>query len=130
MLSYLFRYKFTILLAFLIVLLSLVPSSSIPSSRLFNIPYLDKLVHFSMYVSIGFVALMESRCHKNCHLFHLILVLVIFVMSAIIEVLQATVVATRAAEWFDLFANFSGLVASYVAYRILRGLWIFKFLRS
>ena len=130
MLSYVFRYKFTILLAFLIVLLSLVPSSSIPSSRLFNIPYLDKLVHFSMYASIGFVALMESRCVKNCQLFHLILVLVIFLMSAIIEVLQATVVATRAAEWYDLFANFSGLVAGYVAYRVLRGLWLFKFLRS
>lgn len=130
MLSYVFRYKFTILLAFLIVLLSLVPSSSMPSSRLFNIPYLDKLVHFSMYASIGFVALMESRCVKNCKLFHMILVLAIFVMSAIIEVLQATVVATRAAEWYDLFANFSGLVAGYVAYRILRGLWIFKFLRS
>ena len=130
MLSYAFRYKFTILLAFLIVLLSLVPSSSIPSSRIFNIPYLDKLVHFSMYASIGFVALMESRCVKNCHLFHLILVLLIFVMSAIIEVLQATVVATRAAEWYDLFANFSGLLAGYVAYRIFRGLWIFKFLRS
>ena len=130
MLSYVFRYKFTILLAFLIILLSLVPSSSIPSSRIFNIPYLDKFVHFSMYASIGFVALMESRCIKNCQAFHLILVFVIFVMSAIIEVLQATVVATRAAEWYDLFANFSGLVAGYVAYRILRGLWIFKFLRS
>ena len=130
MLSYMFRYKFTILLAFLIVLLSPVPSSSIPSSRLFNIPYLDKLVHFSMYASIGFVALMESSCQKNCLTFHMILVLVLFVMSAIIEVLQATVIATRAAEWFDLFANFSGLVAGYMAYRILRGLWIFKFLRS
>jgi VanZ family protein len=130
MLSYVFRYKFTILLAFLIVLLSLVPSSSMPSSRIFNIPYLDKLVHFSMYASIGFVAFMESRCINNCQRFHLLLVLVIFVMSAIIEVLQATVVATRAAEWFDLFANFSGLVAGYVAYRILRGLRIFRFLRS
>ena len=130
MLSYMIRYKFTILLAILIVLLSLVPSSSMPSSRIFNIPYLDKLVHFAMYASIGFVALMESRCLKSCQLFHLILVLLIFLMSAVIEVLQATVVATRAAEWYDLFANISGLVAGYVAYRILRGLWIFKFLRS
>ena len=130
MLSYVFRYKFTILLAVVIVLLSLVPSSSMPSSRLFNIPYLDKLVHFSMYASIGFVAFMESRCIKNCQRVHLLLVLVIFVMSAIIEVLQATVIATRAAEWFDLFANFSGLVAGYVAYKILRGLRIFRFLRS
>ncbi len=130
MLSYVFRYKFTILLAIIIVLLSLVPSSSMPSSRLFNIPYLDKLVHFSMYASIGFVALMECICRDKCHLQHFLLILFLFLMSAIIEVLQATVIATRAAEWFDLFANFSGLVAGYVAYRILRGLRIFRFLRS
>jgi VanZ family protein len=130
MLSYVFRYKFTILLAALIILLSLVPGSSLPSSRLFNIPYLDKLVHFSMYASIGFVALMECRCREECYLPHFLLILFLFLMSAIIEVLQATVVATRAAEWFDLFANFSGLVAGYVAFRVLRGLWIFRFLRS
>ena len=130
MLSYVFRYKFTILLAIVIVLLSLVPSSSMPSSRLFNIPYLDKLVHFSMYASIGFVALMECKCRDKCYKPHFLLILFLFLMSAIIEVLQATVVATRAAEWFDLFANFSGLVAGYVAFRILRNYRIFCFLRS
>ena len=130
MLSYVFRYKFTILLAIVIVLLSLVPSSSMPSSRLFNIPYLDKLVHFSMYASIGFVALMECKCRDKCYKPHFLLILFLFLMSAVIEVLQATVVATRAAEWFDLFANFSGLVAGYVAFRILRNYRIFRFLRS
>ncbi len=130
MLSYMFRYKFTILLAIVIVLLSLVPSSTMPPSRLFNIPYIDKLVHFSMYASIGFVALMECICRDKCYLQHFLLILFLFLMSAIIEVLQATVIATRAAEWFDLFANFSGLVAGYVAFRILRNYPIFRFLRS
>jgi len=130
MLSYVFRYKFTILLAFLIVLLSLVPSSSIPSTRIFNIPYLDKFVHFSMYAAIGFVSLMECSCRLKCRVTHVILVLAIFTMSAIIEILQATVVATRAAEWYDLIANFSGLLAGYMAFRILRSLRILSFLRS
>jgi len=130
MLSYVFQYKFTILLAFLIVLLSLVPSSSMPSSRLFNIPYLDKLVHISMYASIGFVALMECSCRQKCFLTHVILVLLLFSMSAIIEVLQATVVASRAAEWYDLLANFFGLTGGYIAFRILRNLRLLRFLRS
>lgn len=130
MLSYVFRYKFTILLAFLIVLLSLVPSSSMPSSRLFNIPYLDKLVHISMYSAIGFVALMECRCRQSCLLPHAILVLILFSMSAVIEILQATVVASRAAEWYDLLANFLGLAGGYMAFRILRNLSLFRFLRS
>jgi VanZ family protein len=130
MLSYVFRYKFTILLAFLIVLLSLVPSSSMPSSRLFSIPYLDKMVHISMYAAIGFVALMECRCRQNCFIRHAILVLILFFMSAVIEVLQATVVASRAAEWYDLLANFLGLAGGYIAFRILRNLGLFRFLRS
>lgn len=130
MLSYVFRYKFTILLAVLIVLLSLVPSSSMPSSRVFNIPYLDKLVHIAMYGAIGFVALMECQCRQKCLARHAVLVLILFTMSAMIEILQATVVASRAAEWYDLLANFLGLSGGYVAFRILRKLRLFGFLRS
>ena len=130
MLSYVFRYKFTILLAVLIVLISLVPSSSMPSSRLFNIPHLDKMVHIAMYGAIGFVALMECQCRQKCLLRHAVLVLILFTMSAIIEILQATVVASRAAEWYDLLANFLGLTGGYLVFRILRNLRLFGFLRS
>ncbi len=125
-----FQYKFSILLAIVIALLSLVPSSSMPESSLFYIKFLDKLVHFSMYGFFGLVALLESRCRKQCMRYHLLLIMVIFIMSAIIEVLQATVVATRSAEWLDLLANGSGLLAGYVAYRAIRSLGIFKSFRS
>ena len=47
----------------------------------------------------------------------MLLILAIFMLSAVIEVLQATVVATRSAEWFDLLANLTGVVSGYVAYR-------------
>ena len=130
MLSYVFQYKFSILLAIVIAMLSLLPSSSMPDSPLFSIPFLDKIVHFSMYASFGFVALLECRCKGQCIRFHLLLLMVIFIMSAIIEVLQATVVSTRAAEWFDLFANFTGLLAGYIAFRVIRSLRIFTSLRS
>ncbi|MEN8226973.1 MAG: VanZ family protein [Bacteroidota bacterium] len=125
-----FRYKFSILLAIVIAMLSLIPSSSMPDSSLFSIKFLDKIVHFSMYAFFGFVALLESRCKGQCVQFHILLSVVIFIMSAIIEVLQATVVATRSAEWFDLLANFSGLAAGYIAFRIFRSLRIFKSIKS
>ena len=130
MLSYVFRYKFSILLAILIALLSLVPSSSFPDSSLFSIKFLDKFIHFSMYTLFGFVALLESRCQIQCVRFHLLLIMIIFIMSTVIEVLQATVVATRSAEWLDLLANFFGLLAGYIAFRIFKNLGIFKSLRS
>ena len=83
---------------------------------------LDKFVHFSMYASIGLVALLERRSHIHCNFSHLLLLGVIFAMSVLIELLQATVVATRSAEWLDLLANLTGLVAGFIAYRIIRSL--------
>ena len=122
MLNYVFKYKFSILLAGFIALLSLVPGSSMPDSSLFSIGSLDKFVHFSMYASIGLVALFERRSHIHCNFSHLLLLGVIFAMSVLIELLQATVVASRSAEWLDLLANLTGLVAGFIAYRIIRSL--------
>ena len=122
MLNYVFKYKYSILLAGIIALLSLIPGSSMPDSSLFSIGSLDKFVHFSMYASIGLVALLERRSHIHYNLSHLFLLGVIFAMSVLIELLQATVVATRSAEWLDLLANFTGLVAGFIAYRIIRSL--------
>lgn len=115
-----FQYKFSILLAGFIALLSLVPSSSMPDSSLFSISFLDKIVHFAMYASFGFVALMETRCHNQCQRLHFLFLSGIFMMSILIEILQATVVASRSAEWLDLLANFTGLAVAYPAYLIIR----------
>lgn len=120
MLKYLIQYKFSILLAGIIVLLSLVPSSSMPDSRLFSISFLDKIVHFGMYGTFGFVALLERRCNQQCFFREFLLLLSIFALSLLMEVLQATVVATRSAEWLDLVANFSGLVGAWLAYSFFR----------
>jgi len=109
-------------------MLSLVPSGSMPDSPLFDLRFLDKIVHFGMYAFFGLVALWESRCQQKCVAFHFLLITVIFIMSTLIEVLQATVVATRSAEWLDLLANFLGLLGGYLAYRIVISLGILKLL--
>jgi len=130
MLRYVFRYKYSILLVILIALLCLIPSSSIPYTSLFYIPYFDKIVHFSMYASLGFVAFMESRITRQYSINHLYIMIAIFSMSGVIEILQATVVPSRAAEWTDLLANFIGLLSGYLAFRLLGGFRIFRFLKS
>lgn len=116
MLKYLIQYKFSILLAAFIVLLSLIPSSSMPQSRLYSIPYLDKLVHICMYGALGLVTLLERRCVQRCFPKELLLLFLIFALSTLMEVLQATVVASRGAEWFDLAANFIGLGGAWLSY--------------
>ena len=130
MLSYAIRYKFTILLVIVISLLSLIPGDQMPGSFLFSIPYFDKMVHFSMYAALGFVALAESRKDHARFGFHFLLLLAIFAMSALIEILQATVVAQRSAEWYDLLANFLGVVAGYLFHRLIGSWRIFRFLRA
>jgi len=130
MLRYVFQYKFSILLAIVIALLSLAPASSFPESSIYNIPYLDKIIHILMYAPFGFVALMESRCIRQCPRLHFFILLGIFLVSALIEVLQSTIVLSRGAEWVDLLSNFSGLVGSYLAFRLIGGFRIFRFLKS
>lgn len=105
-------------MALVIALLSLLPDSSMPHSSLFSIRFFDKIVHFSMYAAIGFVALLEARCNGHCRVSHFLLLIGILMLSALIEVLQATLVATRSAEWLDLTANAFGLVSGYIAYRL------------
>jgi VanZ family protein len=123
------QYKFSILLAIVISLLSLAPASSFPVDSIFIIPYIDKFVHVLMYAALGFVALIESRCTNNCHGLYAFILLGILLVSLLIEVLQATIISSRGAEWFDLLANFIGLLAGYLAF-LLIGKWkIFRFLK-
>lgn len=130
MLRYVIKYKFSILLAFVIALLSLAPSSRLPDSVLYSIPYIDKIAHCIMYGSLAFVALMENRCSLQCTVYHLVIILGILVSSALIEILQATVVPGREAEWIDLLSNSLGLLAGYLCFRLLGGFRIFRFLKS
>lgn len=129
MLSYALQYKFSILLAIVIALLSLVPASNFPFDPLYNIPYIDKFVHISMYASLGFVALQECRCTNACHRLYLFILFAILLASVLIEVLQATIISSRGAEWFDILANFAGLLGAYVAFRLIGSWKIFRFLK-
>lgn len=130
MLRYILQYKFSILLAMVIALLCLLPGNDLPFDSLFSIPHFDKLVHISMYAALGFVALMESRQTQKYSLFHLLLMLIIFMLSGLIEILQATVATNRGAEWYDLLANFLGLWVGYLVFILLGKYRIFRFLIS
>ena len=119
MLKGLFSYKFSLLLLLIISVLSLLPSSGMPESRVYEIPGLDKFVHFSMYTVLTVVALLENRCRVNCLRIRIYLMLAIFLLSICMEVLQATVIISRSAEWADLIANLCGVLFGYFLIRLL-----------
>jgi hypothetical protein len=83
-----------------------------------------------MYGSLGFVALMECRCTNRCFVHYTLVLSGILFASLLIEIVQATLIASRGAEWFDLLANALGLSASYIAFRLFGGWKIFRFIRS
>jgi len=130
MLRYVFQYKFSILLAIVIALLSLAPANSFPVDSIWDIPHIDKIVHILMYAALGFVALVENRCSRKCHVLNFLILLAILLASALIEVLQATVVLSRGAEWLDLLSNFLGLVSAYLSFRLIGNWRLFRFLKS
>ena len=129
MLRYIFQYKFSILLATVIALLSLAPANNFPFTSIYDIPYIDKIVHIAMYAPLGFVALVESRCTPKCHRLYFFILFGIVVASALIEGLQATVISSRGAEWFDVLANFAGLAAGYLAFLLIGDWKFFRFLK-
>ncbi len=120
MLKYVIRYKFSLLLALIIVLLSLLPDKNIPNVSFINLPFLDKLVHLGMYGSLGLVALFELRCKKDCLRPVFLLLFVLFLLSLLMEVLQALIIPSRTAEWLDLMANFLGLAGASLAWLLIR----------
>jgi len=75
-----------------------------------------------MYALLGFMVFVESRNRYTVFGSKLLLILILFLLGALIEVLQATLVPARAAEWLDLAANLCGLVAGAICYQFLR--WV------
>jgi VanZ family protein len=122
MFVFLNRFKFSLLLAVVIVVLSLLPSNSLPDSGLFSIRFLDKLAHLGMFGMLGMVALLELRCRERCAIGQVIVLMMIFLMGLAIELIQATLIDSRTAEWLDLMANGFGLLAGYLANRVLLGI--------
>ena len=130
MLRYVFQYKFSILLACVIVVLSLIPAKDFPFDSVYRIPHIDKFIHIIMYGSLGFVALIECRCTNTCYRLYSFVLLGILFASVLIEIVQAKLIASRGAEWYDLLANSLGLSAAYIAFRLFGHWKIFAFLRS
>ena len=125
MLKYLIRYKFSLLLGLIVVLLSLLPAGSLPDPPIVNLPFLDKIVHLGMYGSLGLTAMLELRCKSSCLKPCLIMLILLFFMRFLIEVLQTYLIPSRSGEWLDLAANFLGLCGAVVACLVIRK-WVFR----
>lgn len=103
---------FSLLIALFILYLSLASSSTFDEVPLFEIPYLDKLIHFAMYFGLMLVIVYENRksIKSTAQLF-----LVSFLPLAygiLLEILQAVLTITRSGNISDAIADGAGIYAA------------------
>jgi len=116
------QYYKSIIIGLLILWLSLSGSKSLIPGRMLNIPYLDKMGHFVMYMFFSAILLLDScRWQTNRNLRYIFLLIPLF-FGALMEMLQMTT-TTRKAEFMDMAANIGGIVAgillAHIALKIL-----------
>ncbi len=96
----------TILWAFFILVLCIIPGKDLPSSNIWQI---DKLAHFLLYLILAFLGLAaaSSMFHKTTWL----ILAACFFYGFAIECIQGLFLTDRFFDWNDILANsFGGLV--------------------
>ena len=111
LLLYFRRYPITFLLAFAIVLLSLLP---VPDVRMtVEVPLMDKWAHMVMYGVLTLVIWLEYiKAHRQMRSRRLLLLafLAPIAMGGVLELMQAYLTTCRSGEWLDFVANSIGAV--------------------
>ena len=109
-----------ILWVVIIFILCAMPSDDIPDPH-WNIPHLDKVVHFGMYFVLSILLIFpleEYSCLKQSRIY-LIAILVALIYGGGIEILQANFF-NRSGDVWDLGADVSGGIAGCLCYPIVK----------
>jgi VanZ family protein len=111
--------KFSILVALIILYLSLASSDTFESVSFLDISFLDKIIHFAMYLGFMSVIIFENRnsFKSNLHLF--LSALIPFTYGILMELFQLTLTSSRSASFFDIMFNSAGILVS-----LLLWLWL------
>ena len=105
----------------LIVVLSLLPDSSIPSS-LFTFLTFDKLLHWFFYGVLAYLILWGWRKIKDINLFifnYLLTILLAVFFGIALEYAQENMTTGRFFEWADVLADLIGSVVGAFGFRIV-----------
>lgn len=124
LLLYFRRYPITFLLAFAVVLLSLLP---VPDVRMtVEVPLMDKWAHMVMYGVLTLVIWLEYiKAHRQMRSRRLLLLafLAPIAMGGVLELMQAYLTTCRSGEWLDFVANSIGAVVGAGCGLLASRLW-------
>lgn len=117
---------FSIIVALIILFLSLTGSDTFDKVPLFNIPYLDKIVHFLMYSGFMSVIILENR-NRLARIRELFITALIPLLYGILmEILQATLTVSRSGSIYDVFANSTGVLCAILLWMVIKPLFLKK----
>ena len=103
---------FSILVALIILYLSLARPSSFDEVPLFEIPNMDKLVHFAMYFGLMAVIIFENRKSIKSNSQLMLISILPLIYGIILEFLQATLTVSRSGNFYDALADGAGILAA------------------
>lgn len=122
--GYLYFIGLNLLWAAVIFVLCVMPQEDIPDPG-FQIPYMDKIVHFGMYfiASLLMAYPLERYCRWNLREIGVLAVTFACLFGGMIEIVQARFFA-RSGDWYDLLADVVGGVAGCLAYPVVKRLFL------
>lgn len=106
-----------------ITLLSCIPEQDIAQSPFFNIPHLDKIIHFIMYLFLSFLlmqALFRFRPSGKHISFIIITSIVSFAYGGLMELVQSWFITSREGDIIDAAFNCAGVIAGIIIYELMR----------
>jgi len=114
------NYYKSIFVGILISWLSLSEDSSLNPGNFLNIPYLDKIGHFSIYLLFTTILLLDSGSWQRDRPFKYVLLFIPVIIGAMMEVLQRLVTIHRHADIIDMAANVSGIISGIILAHLVK----------
>ena len=125
--KYLKKYNKALSILTVITILSLINPSKINPDDIQLIPHTDKIVHFIMYFTLGFVFMFEYYIHHKKRIINISQILILPLMwGAFMELLQYYTTSNRSADWWDMAANALGIIVAFFAVVLLKQNYIIK----
>ena len=111
---------FTLFISGIILYLSFANANSFNGVNLFNIPYLDKIVHFVLYFLFMLVIIIEHRKSMLNTRILISISLIPVIFGSMIELLQSGLTTTRKADILDIMSNSAGVICAVLLWILIK----------
>lgn len=119
------KYKFTILVSIIILILSLINTSKIEIDEKYLIHNFDKIIHFIMYMSLTYIFKTENFINNNFGSNtkqNWLIIISTITLGITVEILQSTITNYRSGDFIDEIANLTGVITALILFSISKNL--------